>query len=135
MKILSDAGFQVERFTAHFPDGREVGTRQQSVKDPKVIQLCNAKGYLLVTTDREMRTTFIDELKATEIAILATANNNEGDDIWAARIAKEKVRILRGFKNLERPYFNVIQKSGAIRVEILRMEMTTRRVRRNERDE
>ncbi len=109
-------------------------SRLSNIKDPKVIQLCDKHGFLLVTTDREMRTTFIEVLKTTEIGVLATANNNHGDDVWVERIIGQKVKILRHFKKEQRPYFSVIQSSGHIKVETLLPAMTTRRTRPKERD-
>ena len=81
-----------------------------------------------------MRTTFIETLKKTEIGVLATANNNIGDDTWAKAIVKQKVKILRHFKKQQRPYFSVIQSSGEIRVETLLQTMTTRRTRPREQN-
>jgi hypothetical protein len=77
---------------------------------------------------------FLEELKKTEITVLATANNNEGDDVWAIRIRDQKAKILRDFKKLERPCFSVIQRSGNITNTILRSSMTTRRSRPREHE-
>lgn len=131
--ILQNAGFTVERFRTHFPALDKKSNREADVKDPRVIHLCAQNGYLLLTTDREMKTTFIELLKQTDIAVLATANNNESDDIWAQRVSDKKARILRDFKKCERPYFSIIQRSTEITVETLRSAMRTRRTRPSER--
>ena len=81
-----------------------------------------------------MKNTFVEELKKTDIGVLATANNSEGDDIWVKRISQNKAKILSHFKKQERPYFSIIQRSGAITVETIKADRTTRRTRPGEHE-
>ena len=114
---LSEHGFQVERFTDHFPDEHRDGYRAQNIKDGAVIQLCQRRGFLLFTADREMRRAHLEKLKKTDIGVVATANYRDGTAVWIAAFASAKARILRDFKKAERPYFSILQKSGRITTE------------------
>lgn len=79
---LKKAGFDVRRFTDYFPREDNPTKRAANVKDSKIITLCHRHRFLLLTADKEMKTTFWEELSATTIGVVATANNN-GDDVWA----------------------------------------------------
>jgi hypothetical protein len=45
--LLTAAGFIVERFPFKTADGK----RKEGVKDPDIIRFCNARCYILLTTD------------------------------------------------------------------------------------
>jgi len=81
---LLAAGFcGVESFVTHFQDRLEAG-KEQGVKDPRIIRLCNRRKWLLVTTDSDIRNTHVEEIKrCPDLAILATAHNTVEDiDGW-----------------------------------------------------
>ncbi|MFN0103661.1 MAG: hypothetical protein ACKV2U_16420 [Bryobacteraceae bacterium] len=128
-------GFKAERFTTHFPDRNNPEKRQKKIKDPDVINFCQKRGYLLLTTDHEMKKTFIEELKMSDIGVLSTANNQDGPSVWIEALKKSKSRILRDFKKAQRPYFSIIQKTGQINTQTLTPQMKTRRSRPKERAE
>jgi hypothetical protein len=80
---LRQGGFaQVEPFPKHFK--RIDGGKEQGVKDPRVLRLCNTRRWLLVTSDSELRNTHVEEIKSLpDLAILATAHNSVTDiDEW-----------------------------------------------------
>lgn len=131
-KII-EIGFSVERFTSFFPRDDCSGKRQQGVKDTRVITLCAERGFLLLTTDHEMKRTFIEELKVTDIGVVATASNKDGLEPWFRALEIAKAKILRGYKKYERPYFSVLSKAGSITTEHL-LNRTTRRSRPRERE-
>ena len=112
---LRTAGFTVQRFPEWFRDER--GEVRRNVEDPEVIRFCHKNGWLLVTRDHEMRNTHREEIKKTEIAILATAHNSaEDQDEWVVAIINLKSRILREFKNRERPWFATFSRTATLKI-------------------
>jgi hypothetical protein len=85
---LTSSGFTIERFNKHFPrsDGSE--KREQSVKDPRVITLCQKHGFLLFTTDRSMKETHEEDIRKTEIGVVATASNQDHTEVWTTAFRK-----------------------------------------------
>lgn len=110
---LRTAGFTVQRFPDWFKD--ENGQTRRNVEDPEVIKFCNKTGWLLVSKDHEMKNVHREEIKRTEITVLATAHNSaESDDDWVVAIINLKSRILREFKNRERPWFATFTRASNI---------------------
>ncbi len=115
-KRLTAAGFKVERFIDHFkrPD---VGGKEQSVKDPRLIHFCSSRGWLLVTTDSDMRFTHVETIKKSEVAILATSHNSVVElGEWVDGLIKGKPAIERMFKKQQRPFFSQFSRQGKITV-------------------
>ena len=74
-------------------------------------------GWLLVTRDHEMKNTHREEIKRTEVAILATAHNSlENQDEWVVAIINLKSRILREFKKRERPWFGTFSRTANLTI-------------------
>lgn len=116
--LLVAAGFHqdIQRFTKHFPRESNPKVREQNIKDPRVIRLCNRHGWLLVTTDSDMRFTHVEEIKNNpNVAILATAHNSV-DDIfeWVDGLIMGRVAIERKFKKQTTPWFGQFDRSGKI---------------------
>ena len=115
--LLLAAGYaQIERFTKHFPRTVKSHVREQSVKDPRVIKLCNRMGWLLVTTDSDMRYTHLEEIKNNpNVSILATAHNSVEDIFeWVDGLIKGKAAIERRFKKQVTPWFAQFDRGGRI---------------------
>jgi hypothetical protein len=74
---LRTAGFTVQRFHEWFKD--ENGRPLSNVPDPEVIRFCHKNGWLLVSRDHEMKNLHREEIRKSEVAILATANNKAVD--------------------------------------------------------
>lgn len=116
---LRTAGFTVQRFPEWFRD--ENGRTRQNVEDPEVIRFCHKNGWMLVTRDHEMRNTHREEIRKTEIAILATAHNSsENQDEWVAALINLKSRILREFKKRERPWFATFSRAANLTITIIK---------------
>lgn len=112
---LRTAGFTVQRFPEWFVD--ENGNAKRNVEDPEVIRFCHKNGWLLLTRDHEMRNLHHEEIRKTDVAILATAHNSAKDqDEWVAAIINLKSRILREFKNRERPWFGTFSRTAALTI-------------------
>ena len=112
---LRTAGFTVQKFTEWFTD--ENGDVMWNVEDPVLIQFCHKNGWLLVTRDHEMKNTHREEIRRTEVAILATAHNSSEDqDEWIAAIINLKSRILREFKKRERPWFATFSRTANLTI-------------------
>jgi hypothetical protein len=110
---LLDAGYcGVESFLDHFK--REDGTKEQSVKDPRVIRLCEKHGWLLVTSDSDIRYTHTEEIKkCKKIAILATAHNSVDDiDEWVDALILARSKVEREFKNRLAPWYAQYNRQG-----------------------
>jgi hypothetical protein len=133
---LLDGGFwQVEPFVKHFK--REDGGKEQKVKDPRVISLCNRKSWLLVTTDSDIRFTHIEEIRQSpDLAILATAHNSVEDiDEWVGALIQARARVEREFKKRQRPWYAQFNRQGAITtIYTITDHHKTRRSRPREKD-
>lgn len=130
-KKLVGEGFSVEPFRKHFHrDGRKL----EGVPDPSVISLCSNHKWLLVTLDYNMEYTHIEEIKVSEVAILATTNNNHSVDAWVSALVKAKAKIARMFRDQERPYFSRISRDGNITKAVtITADRTSRRQRPQEK--
>lgn len=80
---LRTAGFTVQRFPEWFKDAN--GQPLRNISDPEVIKFCHKNGWMLVTRDHEMRNLHRQDIRKTDVAILATAHNSaENQDEWVA---------------------------------------------------
>jgi hypothetical protein len=128
---LTAAGFTVERFRTHFHrDGRKM----EGVADPSIIAFCSERKWLLVTLDYNVEYTHTEEIKSSEVAILATANNNHGVGIWVDSIISARADIERLFRKQGRPYVSRISRDGNITKALtISPGRTTRRNRPHEK--
>jgi predicted nuclease of predicted toxin-antitoxin system len=116
---LRTAGFTVQRFPEWFKDAD--GQPQRNVLDPEVIKFCTKYGWMLVTRDHDMKNMHREEIRKSDIAILATAHNSaENQDEWVAAIINLKVRILREFKNRERPWFATFSRTAKLTIQTIK---------------
>lgn len=61
---------------------------------------------------------FREEIKRTEIAVLATAHNSASDDDeWVAALINLKTRVLREFKNRQRPWFATFSRAAKLNID------------------
>jgi predicted nuclease of predicted toxin-antitoxin system len=110
---LSTAGFTVQRFHEWFRGAQ--GIPLKNVLDPEVIKFCARNGWMLVTKDHDMKNLHREDIRKSDVAILATANNSaESDDEWVVAIINLKPRILREFKKRERPWFATFSRAARI---------------------
>jgi uncharacterized protein DUF5615 len=132
-EALRKAGWLVECFGGHFrdPDGRI----SDGIKDPQIIRFCNTQKWVLVTTDRQMRNTHVETIKATEVAIIATVNNKYSPEVWVKALNKAKAKIERHVKKHPRPWFAILGSSGSISFETVSSTAYTRRDRPKEGQE
>lgn len=115
---LRTAGFTVQRFHEWFKD--QHGKPLQNVADPEVIRFCDKNGWLLVSRDHEMKNLHRQEIRKSEVAILATANNKAVDQgEWVVAIINLKSRILREFKKCPRPWFATFTRSATMTIETI----------------
>jgi hypothetical protein len=129
--LLANGFCRVERFTDHFRRPTN-GAREQNVKDPRVIQLCNTKKWLLVTMDANMVKAHVKEIGASgNIAILATAHNSCPDPFeWIDALIRAKTWIEREFRKRRRPWFAQYNRQGKkTTIFTIDADWTTRRVR------
>jgi hypothetical protein len=70
----------------------------EGVADPSIIAFCSERKWLLVTLDYNIEYTHTEEIKSSEVAILATANNNHGVGIWVESIIGARAHIERLFR-------------------------------------
>jgi hypothetical protein len=76
---------------------------------------------MLVTKDHEMKHLHRQEIRKTDVAILATANNSAmNEDEWLVAIINLKARILREFKKHERPWFATFSRSAVMQIETIK---------------
>ena len=114
--ILTKAGFLLEQFTKHFPRalGRP-GTREQGVKDPRVIALSHKLKMVVFITDRSMCVDHEAVIKKhVNAMIVATAHRVGTDDMWANAFVKAKPKIERLHKKRSRPWAARINQQGDI---------------------
>ena len=133
-QALRDAGFEVRSFRTDFP--AQPGKPEQSVKDPRIIRHCAANDYVLITTDKELCYTHIEEVKKTEIVVIATESNRGDIHLWVLALIRGKAKIERLVKRTrkqgQRPCSTRISRSGNIRVDEKFASRTTRRTRPRE---
>ena len=116
---LRTAGFTVQRFPEWFKDAN--GQPLRNISDPEVIKFCHKNGWMLVTRDHEMRNLHRQDIRKTDVAILATAHNSaENQDEWVASIINLKGRILREFKNRERPWFATFSRTANLTIQTIK---------------
>jgi uncharacterized protein with PIN domain len=116
---LRTAGFTVQRFPEWFRDADEQPRR--NVLDPEIIRFCHKNGWLLVTRDHEMRNLHREEIRKSEVAILATAHNSaEDQDEWVAALINLKSRILREFRKRERPWFATFSRTAVLTINTIK---------------
>jgi hypothetical protein len=109
----------VQRFHEWFMD--EDGLPLRNVPDSEVIRFCHKNQWLLVSRDHEMKHLHREEIRKSQVAILATANNNRCDqDEWVAAIINLKSRILREFKNRERPWFATFSRNATMTIQTIK---------------
>ena len=116
---LRTAALTVQRFPEWFKD--ESGQKRENVEDGEVIHFCDRNAWLLVTTDHEMKHTHREEIRKSEVAILATAHNSaENPDEWVVAIINLKSRIQREFKKRERPWFATFSRTARLTIETIK---------------
>ena len=116
---LRTAGFTVQRFSEWFKDAS--GQPLKNVLDPEVIKFCARNGWMLVTRDHEMKNLHRQEIRKSDVAILATAHNSaENQDEWIVAIINLKARILREFKNRERPWFATFSRAAKLTIQTIK---------------
>ncbi len=67
-----------------------------------------------MTLDPNMERMHREHIRTTQVAILATANNNDGVQPWVKAIRKARPQIERDFKKQERPYVSRLSREGKI---------------------
>jgi uncharacterized protein with PIN domain len=116
---LRTAGFTVQRFHEWFID--ENGKPQTNIPDGEVIKFCHKHQWLLVTRDHEMKNLHREEIRKTQVAILATAHNSHcNQDEWVVAIINLKSQILREFKKRERPWFATFSRNANLTIQTIK---------------
>lgn len=116
---LRTAGFTVQKFSEWFRDSEDQPLR--NVPDSEVIKFCAKNGWMLVTRDHEMKNMHREDIRKSDVAILATAHNSaENQDEWVIAIINLKAKILREFKNHERPWFATFSRTAKIKVQTIK---------------
>ena len=86
-----------------------------------MIKFCDQNAWMLVSRDHEMKNMHCEEIRKSEVAILATAHNSaENQDEWVVAIINLKARILREFKNRERPWFATFSRAATLKIETIK---------------
>jgi hypothetical protein len=133
---LKDAGFEVECFAEVFNVG---GKRpEDGVKDPRIIRHCQTKRRVLVTMDKNIRYTHVEEIKRTTIAVIATESNRapSGVSLWVDALIKAKAEIERKLKKHPRPWCARLSRTSKLTcLETITPNMTTRRRRPKETEQ
>jgi hypothetical protein len=129
---LEQAGFEVRCFAKIF---QKDGQKEENVKDPRIIDYCYTQKFVLVTMDKNIRFTHVEDIKRTDIAIIATESCDKYPPAtWVAALILGKAKILSAVKRHPRPWFAHISTKGELRaIETITTEMITRRDRPMER--
>jgi hypothetical protein len=79
---------------------------EDGVKDPRIIRHCHVNKHVLVTTDKNLRYTHVEELKKTTIAVIAAESNRSpsGVGIWVDPLIAAKADIERKLKKFQKPW-------------------------------
>lgn len=113
---LRAAGYVVHEFADSFPREDSPSKREQSVKDPPIIELCHKNSWLLVTTDKEMCKLHFSVIKRNpKVTILATAHNGLClPHEWVGGLIALQADLQRMFKKCPRPWFATFNRQGRI---------------------
>jgi hypothetical protein len=131
---LRDAGYKVKCFVEeHFCDKK--GRKEERVKDPRIISLCAAQNYVLVTPDKNMLYTHAETIRKTDIAIIASVAGTKDIDDWITQLIEAKAKIERHVKKTPRPWFMRLGLTGSINVQTIKADRITRRRRPREGQE
>jgi hypothetical protein len=132
---LRDAGFEVECFAEVFTlDGKRP---EDGVKDPRIIKHCHVNRRILVTMDKNIRYTHVEEIKKTTIGIIATESNRSeaGVGVWVEALIKAKPEIERKLKKHPLPWCARLSRTGKLAgIETITPEKVTRRTRPKEKE-
>jgi len=108
--------FEVRDFRVIFPDARK--GKQNGIPDCPVIRKCHEEKWLLLTCDREMVKTHVEEIKQSpNVTILSAAHGSSSPEEHRAclsAIVKLKPTILRMYKNKPRPWFATFSRQAAV---------------------
>jgi hypothetical protein len=128
---LKDAGFNVVCFATDFPHEAANNIR---VSDPRIISHCYKMKYDLLTFDKSMRHTHVEDIKKTDIAIVATESCDKyAPEQWVDAFIAAKAEIRRRIRKFRRPWFAHLMITGRLRkIETITAEMGTRRKRPRE---
>ena len=113
---LRAANFIVHEFVDSFPRYGDSTKREQSVKDPLIIELCHRKSWLLVTTDKDMCRKHYAEIRRNKnVTIIATAHNGRCLPAeWVGGLIKLKAELEENFRDKRRPWFLFYSREGRI---------------------
>lgn len=135
--LLRGAGFEICCFRDDFP--AKPGKPEQSVKDPRIIRHCHERGYVLITTDKQLCYTHIGTVKKTDIVVIATESNRSEMRVWVDALITGKARIERLVKNTrkrgQRPCSARISRTGSIWMDPNYLNKTTKKNRPKEGQE
>ena len=130
---LRGAGFDVVCFAADF--AHEVSNKIR-VTDPRIINHCYQKKYVLVTFDKSMKHTHVEDIKKTDVAIVATESCDKYSPAeWVDALITARAEVRRKVRKFPRPWFAHLTINGTIRqIETITADMSTRRERPRERE-
>ena len=113
---LRTQGFVVHEFVECFPREGDHSKREQSIKDPPIIELCSKNSWVLVTTDKEMCKTHCADIRRNRNAtILATAHNGRCQpDEWIQWLVLLRPKLTQMLRDHERPWFAFFCREGKI---------------------
>lgn len=106
--MLRPSGFLI---VTHF---EEYGDAGHMLGDPVIIRDCGLKNRVLLTGDQDLIHTYAAEIKAAEIAVFVTSDNQEGPSKWGPRIIGAKDEIFRELLRRKKPFTAKISKEGRI---------------------
>jgi hypothetical protein len=92
----------------------EYGDSESRIADPVLIRDCGFKGRVLLTADKEMISTWAEEIAEAEIAVFVVTNNDEGPRQWGPRIVAARKFIARELKRRTKPFSALISSDGRI---------------------
>jgi predicted nuclease of predicted toxin-antitoxin system len=103
-------------FRVIFPDARK--GKRNGILDTPIIELCHENRWLLLTQDREMLKTHVEEIKKhPHVTILAAAHGCSTPQEYEQQLAaviKLKATILRMYRKIKRPWFATFSRDGNI---------------------
>jgi len=96
--ILRAAGFAVITHLERY------GSQRDTEPDPAIAQRCGQEKNILVTADPDFETLYAAEVRASKIAVFFLTNNEEGAEIWGARILSAHQDIERELGRRRKPF-------------------------------
>jgi len=106
--ILRAAGFAIVTHLERY------GSQRDTEPDSKIALECGKQKNILITADPDFEHTYGAEIIESKIAVFYLTNNNDGAELWGARILSARNDMLRELGRRRKPFVAHITTEGIV---------------------